>query len=278
VLHLLTLYCCLLLLPSSSLDPPCLPQGIQPAGLDKVKNEELREFIRLCIGHDPGTRPEARQLLKHPFFESMRTGKAAAPAAAPERSEEAPLERSRSPSSADDDEEDPSPQMHATQVINLQEMAQLSRQADEEAAAAAATAAAAGASAEQQDHAAAVPAAASAAAAGVDRGAAAPTSAQLAAAGDMGVIQQPAGAEQQQQQQQVRAPSDAGSAPGQAQSPETGGGLSEEEDLDEAGAADGRSLCVNCHEEEEHKLSFFLKFVEPEGGLMLRFTMQQQQQ
>lgn len=44
--------------------------------------------------------------------------------------------------------------------------------------------------------------------------------------------------------------------------------MSEADELDEASgaAADGRSLCVNCHEEEEHKLSFFLKFVEPEGG------------
>ncbi|KAG2495563.1 hypothetical protein HYH03_006163 [Edaphochlamys debaryana] len=47
-------------------------QGIHPGGLSKVANKELREFIQLCIQHDPNLRPEARQLLKHPFFESIR--------------------------------------------------------------------------------------------------------------------------------------------------------------------------------------------------------------
>ncbi|GLC59589.1 hypothetical protein PLESTB_001503500 [Pleodorina starrii] len=47
-------------------------QGIHPGGLGKVQNTELREFIELCIQHDPNQRPEARQLLKHPFFESIR--------------------------------------------------------------------------------------------------------------------------------------------------------------------------------------------------------------
>ncbi|GFR39677.1 hypothetical protein Agub_g149 [Astrephomene gubernaculifera] len=47
-------------------------QGIHPGGLTKVQNAELREFIELCIQHDPNQRPEARQLLKHPFFESIR--------------------------------------------------------------------------------------------------------------------------------------------------------------------------------------------------------------
>ncbi|EFJ40151.1 hypothetical protein VOLCADRAFT_78105, partial [Volvox carteri f. nagariensis] len=47
-------------------------QGIHPSGLAKVQNTELREFIELCIQHDPNQRPEARQLLKHPFFESIR--------------------------------------------------------------------------------------------------------------------------------------------------------------------------------------------------------------
>jgi WNK lysine deficient protein kinase len=50
-------------------------QGIYPAGLDKVKSQELREFITLCIAHNPANRPDTRQLLKHPFFESIRTGK-----------------------------------------------------------------------------------------------------------------------------------------------------------------------------------------------------------
>lgn len=47
-------------------------QGIQPAGLTKVKDQELRDFIMLCIQHNPRSRPEARQLLKHPFFRSIR--------------------------------------------------------------------------------------------------------------------------------------------------------------------------------------------------------------
>jgi serine/threonine protein kinase len=40
-----------------------------------VKSQELREFITLCIAHNPVNRPDTRQLLKHPFFESIRTGK-----------------------------------------------------------------------------------------------------------------------------------------------------------------------------------------------------------
>lgn len=50
-------------------------QGVLPAGLEKVKSQELREFITQCIAHDPDSRPDTRQLLKHPFFESIRTGK-----------------------------------------------------------------------------------------------------------------------------------------------------------------------------------------------------------
>ncbi len=50
-----------------------MAQGFHPAGLSKVENAELREFIEVCIQHDPNLRPEARQLLKHPFFESIRT-------------------------------------------------------------------------------------------------------------------------------------------------------------------------------------------------------------
>lgn len=63
------------------LNMPCrcracpLSQGVLPAGLDKVKSQELREFITQCIAHDPDSRPDTRQLLKHPFFESIRTGK-----------------------------------------------------------------------------------------------------------------------------------------------------------------------------------------------------------
>jgi serine/threonine protein kinase len=47
-------------------------QGVHPAGLDSVHTPELRQFIELCIDHDAGKRPEARQLLKHPFFDSIR--------------------------------------------------------------------------------------------------------------------------------------------------------------------------------------------------------------
>lgn len=49
---------------------------MRPAGLDKVQNQELRDFIMLCIQHNPEARPEARKLLKHPFFESIRAGTA----------------------------------------------------------------------------------------------------------------------------------------------------------------------------------------------------------
>lgn len=50
-------------------------QGIYPGGIEKVKSQALREFIQLCIAHNPANRPDTRQLLKHPFFESIRTGK-----------------------------------------------------------------------------------------------------------------------------------------------------------------------------------------------------------
>ena len=50
-----------------------------PSGLSKVANDETREFIELCISHDPELRPESRQLLKHAFFESIRTGKMSCP-------------------------------------------------------------------------------------------------------------------------------------------------------------------------------------------------------
>lgn len=46
-------------------------QGIKPAALQQVTGE-LREMIELCIAHDPTRRPEARQLVKHPFFDSIR--------------------------------------------------------------------------------------------------------------------------------------------------------------------------------------------------------------
>lgn len=48
-------------------------QGLPPASLEKVHSEELRSFIELCICPDPLRRPHARQLLKHPFFDSVKT-------------------------------------------------------------------------------------------------------------------------------------------------------------------------------------------------------------
>ena len=48
------------------------PKGIKPQALERVKGEELRQLINLCIEHDPSIRPGARALLKHPFFDSLR--------------------------------------------------------------------------------------------------------------------------------------------------------------------------------------------------------------
>ncbi|KAG1675166.1 hypothetical protein FOA52_003389 [Chlamydomonas sp. UWO 241] len=48
--------------------------GIPPQGLERVSCDELRNFIIECISHDAAQRPEARQLLKHPFFACMREG------------------------------------------------------------------------------------------------------------------------------------------------------------------------------------------------------------
>eukprot|EP00775_Hariotina_reticulata_P009149 gene9149-9317_t len=50
-------------------------QGIPPAGLARVSSSSLREFITLCINPVPDNRPSALQLLKHDFFEFLRTGK-----------------------------------------------------------------------------------------------------------------------------------------------------------------------------------------------------------
>eukprot|EP00210_Caulerpa_lentillifera_P009072 g8657.t1 len=47
-------------------------QGIHPASFQKITNQELKEFIELCIAFDPEKRPKARQLLKHQFFNSVK--------------------------------------------------------------------------------------------------------------------------------------------------------------------------------------------------------------
>ena len=49
-----------------------ISQGVYPASIDKIRTKELREFIELCIAFEPLARPEARKLLKHPFFDSIR--------------------------------------------------------------------------------------------------------------------------------------------------------------------------------------------------------------
>lgn len=47
-------------------------QGRYPDGLKLVEDDELREFIELCISHLPDARPDTRRLLKHSFFEDIR--------------------------------------------------------------------------------------------------------------------------------------------------------------------------------------------------------------
>ncbi|KAL0048928.1 hypothetical protein WJX82_002575 [Trebouxia sp. C0006] len=51
--------------------------GVRPAGLQKVPTLELAEFINVCIGSRE-SRPRARQLLKHSYFDSIRQEKCAA--------------------------------------------------------------------------------------------------------------------------------------------------------------------------------------------------------
>lgn len=52
-------------------------QGVRPAGLQKVPTLELAEFINVCITARE-SRPRARQLLKHSYFDSIRQEKCAA--------------------------------------------------------------------------------------------------------------------------------------------------------------------------------------------------------
>ena len=55
--------------------PQCL-QGVRPAGLANVPSRELAEFIAICI-RTKDERPRSRQLLKHPYFDSIRERAAA---------------------------------------------------------------------------------------------------------------------------------------------------------------------------------------------------------
>eukprot|EP00879_Flechtneria_rotunda_P000813 GHRR01000937.1.p1 GENE.GHRR01000937.1~~GHRR01000937.1.p1 ORF type:complete len:934 (+),score=365.76 GHRR01000937.1:289-3090(+) len=47
-------------------------QGVPPNTLAQVSNLDLKALIMLAINSDPSKRPEARQLLAHPFFEDLR--------------------------------------------------------------------------------------------------------------------------------------------------------------------------------------------------------------
>ena len=46
-------------------------QGVRPAGLQKVTNQELADFVNLCISARD-QRPRSRMLLKHAYFDSIR--------------------------------------------------------------------------------------------------------------------------------------------------------------------------------------------------------------
>jgi hypothetical protein len=219
----------------------CNLQGTQPAGIDKIKNDGLKEFIRLCIAHDPRQRPEARQLLKHQFFDSIRMNKPASVPHLPERLSGELQERSRTPSSSGDSESDecPSPKSHATQLINLAEMEQLSKQEDMAEQLATAAAAEGGAAA-----------VATSSAAPLGNGVDGVHVQVLANGGGSAQLQsyESAGAGQHNIVSGVQA--------------NPGGEEVLEDELEDDG---DRDLCVNCQESEENKLSFQLKFTEPEG-------------
>ncbi|KAK9801869.1 hypothetical protein WJX73_004633 [Symbiochloris irregularis] len=53
-----------------------LTLGIRPAALQKVTSQELAEFIAVCI-RPVSQRPFARQLLKHPYFDAIRSCRSA---------------------------------------------------------------------------------------------------------------------------------------------------------------------------------------------------------
>lgn len=47
-------------------------QGQYPQSLKNVEDDELRDFIQMCILHERSLRPDSRKLLKHSFFEGCR--------------------------------------------------------------------------------------------------------------------------------------------------------------------------------------------------------------
>ncbi len=49
-----------------------LSQGVKPKALERVTSAPLRALIEQCIAHDPQDRPDARHLLKCPWFDSTR--------------------------------------------------------------------------------------------------------------------------------------------------------------------------------------------------------------
>lgn len=68
--------CCCVCRPTQLL-VICLLQGIPPAALAKVTSRPLHDFISTCINPDPQKRPEALQLLRHDFFDSLKPGASA---------------------------------------------------------------------------------------------------------------------------------------------------------------------------------------------------------
>ncbi len=56
---------------AASLTAGCVVQGVRPAGLQQVTNQELADFINLCISARD-QRPRSRMLLKHAYFDSIR--------------------------------------------------------------------------------------------------------------------------------------------------------------------------------------------------------------
>lgn len=54
-------------------------QGIRPKGLQEVQSKQLQELINLCIA-PYNERPASRQLLKHPYFDSIRPARVVASA------------------------------------------------------------------------------------------------------------------------------------------------------------------------------------------------------